>query len=206
MKKSSSKEVTAWYKTTTATWVIGIVGFFIVVSIIFFSNKSNDTQQSQTNQAVLVKPTQTIEDPKIIAYKAKIKPIIQEFEAEDVLIDTDKSKLDYRNDPVYIHADQVYRNIEKEWEASGDNPKEYDGYVMFLSLTIHDMVQFMDNMTGTDASTHVSGFSIVGVKTCEEDIKIAEKMNPKYGNSSFNAYSGYDGKIEELQNLSIGKL
>lgn len=201
-----------------ATKKIFIWSIIILLFGLEIATPSNDsTQQNNTTTVanpvtITIVPTKTNAQKKeaaqVAAYKAEIKPIIQQFEAEDAIIEADKSKQDYRTDPVYIHAEKVYSNINQELlNAKVNPPNSYGGYSTFLAWITGDMSDAMDNIVGIDGSSHVNGFSMLEVGTCEADIKIAAKMSPTYnGKDADTTYNGYGGKITDLENIATGRL
>jgi len=197
--------VTKWILTSLAI----LVSIFILIGIIAPSNGNNSTQSStNTNTtAKAVKTSNAVDSPQVTKYKAEMKPLIQQFVAEEQILNADKSTLPHQDDPVYQQASMIYGGLlTKLYSMPGDPPKPYsDGYSTFLanifsvmSDSTYDMIH-PDTSSGSPQFNH---YAVIGMKTAEDDMKIAEKMQPTHSSNEVDGYNGYGSMIDELLSLS----
>jgi hypothetical protein len=191
-------------------WIPSIIIALIIIGAFSSNHARNQTKhQPESNiTAVTTKVPSPTTDPKIAVYKAKVREIISQLEAEDAIIDKDYPKrqnnYNFGGDPTYIHAAQVYNDLKGDMltpSYSALVPKTYKDYDNFLYQILTTMSAILDSMTHPQDYGHpISWAGISGIVTVEQDLKLAKEINPKSNDNPSDTFS-YETDIRELVNI-----
>lgn len=193
------------------------VAIAISVALVALGMAGGKSEENLSKNNVVV-PTKTLAqiqedalakqkaDAQAKAYKTKVMSMINQFEAEDKILDKHMPTsiyYDYKDDPIYVQMDKVYNDIGllspdakpnaplgvydpngTEYHEVGNEPTEYDTLLDSITNTmseaIHDLVAPEDNQQKYPRVAEVQ----IAIKRAERDIEIARITLDKFASSS----------------------